>query len=342
MRYKKVTYKGQKRIFVYFEYNEKIIEKIKSIPGRRWSPTKKCWHIPDNKKSLKLVNKIFNEDTNKKTNSYIKKFQKTLKVQRYSPKTIKAYSGHLTRFLSYTKKSNYDKITNNDVKSYLEYVVINKKRSDSYQNQVINAIKGFYKRILNRQIDVKKIKRPRRSKKLPTVLSKKEVKKLINSVKNLKHKTIISLIYSGGLRISEVVNLKIRDIDSDKMIINIRGGKGKKDRIVGLSNNLLELLREYYKQYSPSKYLFNGQGEKNKYSTRSIQKFFKKYKNKAGIKKKATVHTLRHSYATHLLESGVDLRVIQELLGHKSSKTTEIYTHVSNKLIKKVVNPLDN
>ena len=185
------------------------------------------------------------------------------------------------------------------------------------------------------------IPRAKRPQKLPTVFSEEEIIALIGNIENLKHKSVLYLIYSAGLRISESVNMKIADIDSKRNIIVVRGGKGKKDRTTLLSKKLLHMLREYYRQYRPKEYLFEGQSG-GKYSIKSIQKTFNAALKKSGIRKKATVHSLRHSFATHLLERGTDLRYIQELLGHNSSKTTEIYTHITSKGMDKIISPLDN
>ena len=207
---------------------------------------------------------------------------------------------------------------------------------------MISAIKFYFEKILQRETKKYYFDIPnRKESKLPVVLSKKEVLKIINCTDNLKHKTILSVTYSGGLRLSEVVNLKISDIDSERMLINIRGGKGKKDRITILADETLDLLRNYFRAYKPKFWLFEGENESN-YSTKSVQKIFKNSLRKSGINRSASVHTLRHSFATHLLEQGEDLRKIQNLLGHKSIQTTEIYTHVTSKAIQGIRNPLDD
>ena len=211
----------------------------------------------------------------------------------------------------------------------------------AYQNQLINAIKLFYEKVYNKKLIIENIERPIRARPLPKVLSQEDIKKIIDSISNLKHKTIISLIYSVGLRRSEAINTKITDIDSKRMTITINNSKGNKDRIVGLSEKILQMLIKYYKKGKLKEYLFEGQNG-GKYSAISIQKIFKKAKNKSGINIKDGVHLLRHSFATHLHESGIDIRTIQEILGHKSTKTTEIYTHVSTKSIKNVKSPFDD
>lgn len=225
--------------------------------------------------------------------------------------------------------------------NYLLYLIQTKNILLSQQNQRINAIKFYFQQVLGREKEIYNLHRPRKEHKLPSVLSEEEIILIFKQVSNIKHKALLYLIYSGGLRLSEVVNLKISDIDSKRNLILIREAKGKKDRTTLLSQTLLELLRTYYREYKPKEYLFEGQ-DQEKYSTRSVQNIFKKALFKSGIKKNATVHTLRHSFATHLLERGTDLRYIQELLGHSSSKTTEIYTHITKKGLDKIVSPLDN
>ena len=213
--------------------------------------------------------------------------------------------------------------------------------SVSQQNQRINAIKFYYEKVLGRDKQYYDIHRPKKEQKLPKVLGKEEIKKILNCTENIKHKAILSLLYSAGLRRSELINLQLTDIDSSRMVILIHGGKGKKDRISLLSQKLLILLRDYYKKYKPGKNLFEGQN-RAKYSPTSIGKILKRSAKKAGIQKKVTPHMLRHSFATHLLEQGTDLRFIQELLGHNSSKTTEIYTHVAVKNLVDIKNPIDD
>jgi site-specific recombinase XerD len=270
-----------------------------------------------------------------------KEFEKTLKLKRYSENTVKSYKSHFSKFLAYYTGHAPEQITDEQIRAYLLYLVTKKNVSTSYQNQVINAIKFYYEKVMGRPTSTYYLQRPKKEKKLPVVLSEEEVGKILRQIINLKHKCIIYLLYSAGLRLSEVINLKISDIDSSRKVITIKGAKGKKDRISLLSDAVLALLREYYKQYKPKEWLFEGQ-KGGKYSPKSVQNIFKKALNNSKINKNATVHTLRHSFATHLLERGTDLRYIQELLGHSSSKTTEIYTHVTKKGLDKIVSPLDN
>lgn len=214
--------------------------------------------------------------------------------------------------------------------------------SSSFQNQVVNAVKLFYRQIQGANINVELVHRPKKEKLLPNVLSKQEVKEILNAPSNIKHKAMLSLIYACGLRRSELLNLKPIDIDSNRGVIIIRQAKGKKDRITPLSEKILAMLREYYKAYKPATWLFEGQTINEKYDERSLASVLKRALEKTTIKKPVTLHWLRHSYATHILESGTDLRYIQELLGHKSSKTTEIYTHVSTKNIQNIKSPFDD
>ena len=211
----------------------------------------------------------------------------------------------------------------------------------SQQNQRINAIKFYYEKVLGRVKEFYDIERPRRERKLPTVLSKEEVKLMLDNTDNLKHKCILTTIYSGGLRRSELIELKVKDIDSSRKLIKIRNAKGKKDRYTILSGTLVKLLREYYKVYRPKEWLFEGQ-DGGQYSASSIEKIFHRAIHKAGIQKEVTPHSLRHSFATHLLEQGINLRYIQEILGHESPKTTQIYTHVATHEIGNIKNPLDD
>jgi integrase/recombinase XerD len=260
--------------------------------------------------------------------------------KRYSKNTVKVYQEALQVFLRFFQDKQVEQITNADIVNFNNTYILKKKLSSSYQNQVINAIRLFYRKIEHRQLDIDGLERPRREKKLPEIFSLDEIQRLFEATENVKHRTILMLIYSAGLRRGEVLNLQPRDIDSQRMVIHIHGGKGKKDRIVPLSTVILEQLRTYYITYRPKVYLFEGQAG-GQYSERSIQLVFVQAKAKAGIKKNSSLHTLRHSYATHLLESGVNLRYIQELLGHSSPKTTQIYTHVTSEGIRKIESPLD-
>jgi site-specific recombinase XerD len=265
----------------------------------------------------------------KKTDYYEICNQK-LKYLNYSDRTIKSYLFYIQQFLENAKVSP-TRLTSNDFQSYLDSY---KFTSVSQQNQVINSIRFLYKFGLNKKYDKVNFKRPKSEKKLPKVIDSEFIKTKLSNIENIKHKAILTLTFSVGLRVSEIVNLKIEDIDSKRMLIHIKNGKGRKDRIVPLSPNVLNLLRDYFKQYRPVEYLFNGQTT-NQYSIGSCQQIYKKY-----IDVNSSIHTLRHSSFTNLLENGTDLRIIQKIAGHSNVKTTEIYTHVSNQILQKVNLPI--
>ena len=270
----------------------------------------------------------------------LKEIKKILVVRAYSPNTISTYLACLNYFKNYFKGSKIDDLSKEDIIDYLFHLIKN-NYSKSTQNQHINAIKFYFEKCLGKKREFYHIDRPIKDKKLPIILSKNEIQLLFNSTYNLKHLAILAVIYSCGLRVSELINIKINDIDNNRMVINIRHAKGNKDRQVQLTNQILELLRKYYKKYLPVNYLIVGQNG-GKYSTTSIQKIIKNSALKAKIYKKVTPHTLRHSFATHLLENGTDIRYIQTILGHSDIKTTQIYTHVSNAHLKNIQNPSDN
>jgi integrase/recombinase XerD len=351
----------QPRILLYFKYDAGTISLVKSIPGARWNPALKCWHIAKVYGPLEKLNYRFRGkllfiakmtregdvavDSSSKKEEVAGKvpdeFLKTLKLKDYSIRTIRSYRSMLQLFLNYYRDRSLEELRDEDVREYLLYLVDKKKVSQSYQNQAINAIKFYYEQVMGRPTKQYYLQRPKHESRLPSVLSEEEVLRILKKVDNLKHRTVLSVIYSAGLRVGEAVNLKITDIDSGRNLIRIQQGKGKKDRMSLLSPNILKMLRGYFREYHPKIWLFEGQSG-GQYSAGSIQAVFRKAKVAAGIKKDATVHTLRHSFATHLLERGTDLRYIQELLGHQSSRTTEIYTHVTEKGFKKIVSPFDN
>jgi site-specific recombinase XerD len=264
-----------------------------------------------------------------------------LKMRRYSESTQKTYLAMMKSFLYYANPVAIEDIKYDTVMDYLKYLVYEKKVSPSYQNQIINAIKFYFEHVLGHQRTIYNFDRPIKAKKLPKVLSQQEVKLILESVSNTKHKAMLSTIYGCGLRISECINLRIEDIDSQKSRIWVRNAKGRKDRLTLLPESLLLLLREYYMKYKPKHLLFEGP-RGTFYSASSIRKIFYRAKGMAGVRKQATVHTLRHSFATHLLENGTNLRYIQVLLGHSSSKTTEIYTHVAQSDLTNIISPLDS
>ena len=341
---KLIKYKGIARISVAFEKNIELIARIKTIEGSRWSQSLGVWHIPDTEENrLRFKLPLHSISTPSEEGILqIEKFKQWLLSKRYSPSTIKTYSEALKSFFIFYREKPISEISNEDVIIYNNEYILKNNLSASYQNQIVNAIKLFFQTIRETKMLVDKIHRPKRSKLLPNVLSKEEIKLILNVHNNIKHKMMLSLIYSCGLRCGELLALKPVHIDSKRNIVLLKNSKGQKDRIVPLSPFILEMLREYYKIFKPKTYLFEGQNIGLPYDARSLQLILKQALQKTGITKPATLHWLRHSYATHLLESGTDLRYIQELLGHSSSKTTEIYTHVSTKSIQQIKSPFDD
>ena len=358
---KPLLHKGAQRIAVYFDNTPTLNARIKKLPDAKWSNSLKAWHVPDNaenRKRFKITQLLNNAITQLNTTAHAplsnraiaplnttalqktEQFKQWLRSKRYSESTITTYTNALQAFLRFYQHKPITEITNNDLIVFNNEYIIANKLSATYQNQIVNGVKLFFAKIVNAKLNPELVHRPKKYNPLPKVLATEEVAAIINALDNVKHKTMLSLIYSAGLRRSELLYMRIENIDSKRMQISIKKSKGGKDRIAPLSETVLALLREYYKQYKPKEFLFEGQnGEK--YGARSLAFVLQTACEKAGIKKRVTLHMLRHSYATHLLESGTDLRYIQELLGHKSSRTTEIYTHVSQKSINKIVSPLD-
>lgn len=358
------TFRDESIVKVSFSYDPELIQTLKSMDGSQWSLTLKSWYFKQH--SFKL-NTFFNKfkgiayvdysqlqqksppstpkktilKTHKPPNELPPAYLEQLMLKRYSSNTIKIYVSEFKKFRSFYATKNIDTVTQDDIKRYLLFLIQKQKVSISLQNQAINAIKFYYEKVLRQPKMVFTIERPRKEKLLPKVLSKQEVFAIIASIQNLKHRCIISLIYSAGLRRSELLNLQIHDLDSSRNLVIIRGGKGNKDRQSIISINLIEDLRAYYKQYKPKTWLFEGANGKQ-YSATSIAKILNRGVEKAKINKRVSPHMLRHSFATHLLEQGISLRHIQKLLGHSSSKTTEIYTQVSMQEMSKIQNPLDD
>jgi len=367
-------------IVVTFPYNPLLVEKVKTIPGHRWHPEKKYWSFPDNDRTLEKILEVFKEEkihidpalqakipapviardkvpkqsqinpslakrgegrfSDKKLSiTTFEDLKRELLSRKYSYRTLKGYLYYNRNFLSFIGKSPSE-ITDNDIKDYLIYLAEEKQAATSTLNQAINALKFYYGSMLKKKF-VYEIKRPRKDRKLPVVLSREEVAGIISSLENIKHKAILMLIYSAGLRVGELVRLRPEDIDSERKLIFIKGAKGRKDRYTMLSESAYKTLRRYVEQYKPQRWLFPGPDKERHITVRTAQRIFEMACEKVSIKKGVTIHSLRHSFATHLLENGIDLRYIQEILGHKSSKTTEIYTHVSNKDLTRIKNPLD-
>lgn len=366
-----VLHENKVRLLIKFSYDLKKIELVKTIADAKWSHTFKSWYIsyypsaidhikrtfPNSSYAIKVLNDYHDiekliplpiqkpidalPEINKSQSEKIKQFKYWLQNKRYSDSTVGTYVDSIKTFLRYYQSKVLAEITNEDLIIFNNEYILANKYSASYQNQIINAVKLFFSSIELKQLQPELIHRPKNPKLLPNVLSKEEIKLILNAHGNIKHKAMLSLIYSCGLRRSELLHLKLTDIDSKRGLVIIRQGKGRKDRIAPLSEKILDLLREYYTAYKPNLWLFEGHDKKSQYDERSLQNVLKQALEKSRITKPVSLHWLRHSYATHLLENGTDLRYIQEILGHSSSRTTEIYTHVSNKSLQKIVSPFD-
>lgn len=264
-----------------------------------------------------------------------------LRLRNYSPRTIKAYSSCVRAFARHIAPTLPRDATEHHVRSYLLYLLEEKERPAGTVNQVFNALKFLYEELYHRSLVIRDLPRPRKERRLPVVLSTDEIRRILDAPKNPKHRLMLSLLYSAGLRLGEVVRLRPEDLDRDRRMIHVRQGKGAKDRRTILSPSVLERVDAYLAFARPIKYLFEGTRPGVPYSPRSVQNVFEAAREKAGIKKPATVHSLRHAFATHLLEQGTDIRYIQELLGHSSLKTTEIYTHVAAKVVQNIPSPIE-
>jgi site-specific recombinase XerD len=275
------------------------------------------------------------------TNSLLSDFEVKLHMQRYAPSTIKTYKNALSKFLIAFQHNDLTQVNLEQIQDFMHHLQTKQRISPVYQKQILASIVKFYLLYYNRKLELSMLYPKRNPKPLPKYLTVVEVKRLLQQCVNLKHRCILKILYGCGLRVSEVLALKIADIDSAAMRIHIRAAKGKKDRVVPLPQTLLQNLRQYYLAYRPEVYLFEGQHGGN-YSAKSIQNFIKKYAREAKIQKSVTPHMLRHSYATHQLENGVNIRYVQALLGHNSIKTTELYTHVTKISKNNIASPLDH
>ncbi|MEZ5047734.1 MAG: site-specific integrase, partial [Chitinophagaceae bacterium] len=305
-----VKHRGETRIAVRFEKNVTYIARIKKLEGVRWSASIRAWHLPDTDAYRERFNIPPRFVRNPQHEQKIVDFKHWLASKRYSERTINSYSEALCSFLAFFNDKDIADFETDNLVTFNNDFIIKNKLSSSYQNQIVNAIKLFFRSIEHKKMNPDLLHRPKREKLLPNVLSKEEVKMILDAHSNIKHKAMLSLIYSCGLRRSELLNLKPSDIDSKRGIILIRKAKGKKDRIAPLSEKILELLRVYYKANKPKVYLFEGLTPGEMYDERSLQQVLKQALEKAHIRKPVSLHWLRHSYATHLLESGTDLRYI--------------------------------
>lgn len=352
-------------VFFQFTYDKELITHCKAI-GARWSLSKKQWYISQEEFDLKSVFERFKGIAWLDYKNATYKLNKPLKVKReapvksfsletkkeinefvfvlgakgYAANTRSTYKNMIEVFFGYFTDKKPDEISNEDINAFINELNVGRGYSASYLRQMIGAIKLFYAKRVNRKVILDDLDIPKRRKQLPKVLSLEEVNGILDNLKNLKHRTMVSLQYGCGLRVSELLALKAEHFNKDRKTVMIMNSKGNTDRRINVSDSLLKLLREYWLAYKPNNYLFEGQFG-GQYSDRSVNQVLKRAAQKANIKRHVSSHMLRHSYATHLLENGVDLRYIQELLGHKSSKTTEIYTYVSKHKLESLPSPFD-
>ena len=362
---KHLMLKGEKKIGMQFYPNKVMNALVRSLPYVKFNKQFNMAYITNTKENLDLIfnvfrgvawvdgkyfflNKTLNNNNlaiSKKTIQNIPteipaKYLDKLILKKYADNTVKVYCSMFKQYIRYYIDKPIDELTELEIRAYLKHLVLAGK-SDSYLGQMVNAIKFYYEIVLSMPNRFYEIERPQKRERLPKVLSKADVVAMIKGTQNLKHKCIIGLIYSAGLRRSELLALTIGDIDSKRMTIRVVDSKGRKDRITTLSNTILQLLRLYYKDYNPNNFLFEGQ-KGFQYTGASILKVVDQAAKRANIAQKVTPHMLRHSFATHLLEDGTDLRKIQNLLGHSSLKTTEVYTHLAINYQVDINNPLDS
>ncbi len=345
---------------------DKVIQAlIKELPEPKWSKEFNMVYLANNKSNINLIfekfrgvawvncNYFYQDRKLTSDNETIdvawfrnrlnkqsfrpcpEEYLQKLELKKYSNSTVKNYVHSFEKFINYYKDLELFCIDENNIRLYL-LNLIKEEKSNSYINMAINAIKFYYEMVLGMPNRFYSIERPRKEYKLPKVVSKEEVILIINHTNNIKHRCIVSLLYSSGLRRNELLQLKIKDIDSKRMVVRVEQAKGNKDRFTVLNKSVLDDLRKYFKIYKPETYLFENPISKNKYSSSSILQIVTRSAKNAGIKERVTPHMLRHSFATHLLESGTDIRYIQLLLGHNSTKTTEIYTHVATNSFREI------
>ncbi|MGC9353998.1 MAG: tyrosine-type recombinase/integrase [Mariniphaga sp.] len=368
------THREQPVVKVEFAYNRELIDALKANTNARWSANMNCWYIPKNSfvlgdffTAMKPVawidySGVKNKDSQQTPKSSVKKyspaamkkriqpetrlkiddFKKWLEQGRYGENTVKTYIHQLDIFFGYYSDRIPKEITTQDITAFNSEFILKNNLSATFQNQTISALKKFYTWNSSRKIEIESIERPRKSKPLPKVIPLEIVKEMLASISNPKHKLALSTIYGLGLRRSELLNLKLTAIDFLRKTVTVYNSKGKKDRVLPLPEKLEKMMADYIRQKQPQTWLIESTVKGKPYSATSLQNIFEKYMNGVKENHNFTIHCLRHSIATHLLESGTDLRYIQELLGHKSSRTTEIYTHVSMKSLKNIKNPFND
>ena len=355
-----LVHRKERRIALHFPYDSDLIAAAKAA-GARWSNTHKCWHVPTGREQVAAVFNAFKgkawvdysglkaearepeaarpKPAPKERPTLPEAYVLKLERLRYSPNTIRTYTSMLADFMAFHAGRELDQLKEEDIHAYMDHLV-KRKVSASHQNQAVNAIKFHFEKVLGRPRIVHRIDRPRKGKPLPKVLSEEEVKRLLDASMNSKHRAMLMLVYSAGLRSGELLALRPDDLDRARGLLRVQSGKGNKDRYTLLSQRAVEAVDTYLSEWKPKRMLFEGQ-DGGPYSAQSLRQVFLAALGKAGIRRKLSLHSLRHSFATHLLERGTDIRYIQELLGHASTRTTEIYTHVTPRTLGRIKSPLD-
>ncbi len=356
------SHRGMRVLFIRTPYSAAINRWCKNTGMAKYSATHRCWYmqdIPECRLRLKeLLEGIKTGPAAPKKMAHVaevnpekirlpepyeealKLYAQTLKIRNYSANTIRTYRYMLRKFFYHHREMPLERISRQHIFDFLYKVVEEDKVSLAFQNQLINAIKYYYEQVLGEDRRTYFIDRPKKEFRLPQVLTEQDVYKILSSIDNLKHRFAITMLYSSGLRRSELINMKLTDIDTDRRAVFVAGGKGKKDRITVLAAVVIPLLEQYVAKYKPRVWLLESPNG-DKYSAASLRKIFERAKYRAGVSKPASLHTLRHSFATHLMERGVDIRYIQQFLGHTSIKTTAIYAHVSPASLLQIQSPLD-
>lgn len=358
-------HREMKCVFLHFPYHFEFKEHLKGFRAVRWSKTQRCFYLRHSEITLQQLERHLGawgpvmlvyepESLEERKNDPPKKgvklpkdkeellrfYKNYLQGKRYSESTLRVYTGFIKDFLRFHTNADPETLDGESVRLFIEWAVVKFKYSISTHRQMVSALKHFAFFYPKCSIDPEALSRPKRQRKLPVVLSMEEVMRLLQVTRNLKHKAILALLYSSGLRIGELIDLKLNAFDFERKQLHIKYGKGKKDRYTQLADSVMPLLKTYYDAYMPKDYFIEGQGG-GRYSATSVRAFLKQSCKLAGIRKPVSPHTLRHSYATHLLESGTGLRFIQELLGHSKPETTMVYTHVSSQHLADIRSPLD-
>jgi site-specific recombinase XerD len=347
--YTPATRESKRVILIQFKFDRQIIDEVKKLPGRKWDAGLKSWYVPDTKENrarfglpvkIGLPSKRELPKVCEVNKTALNALREKLILKGYSKNTQRTYYYEFAQLLYLLGAHDVNDMDEEKIRSYFLYCAEKLKMTESQINSRYNAVKFYFEQVLGREKFFIDLPRPKAPSQLPKYISTRDIKKLFATVANTKHALMLKLCYGMGLRVSEIVNIKVKDIDSGNMQVLIERGKGKKDRYANLPESILDDLRAYCKEYRPQKYLFEGQGG-GKYSIRSVQNVFTTAMRKANINKDVGIHGLRHSFATHLLENGTDISYIQQLLGHHDIKTTLIYAKVAQKNLKKIKSPLD-